>query len=537
MAHLSADPHEPRDRRAALLAPLAARPRCSRVDAQAAATALGLSERQVFNLIRRLRAARGDPAALQPRRSNGGLGKPRLSQATEQVLYEAIARSEPHTCMAGIVALIQNQCRVGGIPMPSISTIRRRLKSKRPNHRDFDTPTSRQQVNSSLIAGNRQNRQQTAPGESDAILLGLLYDTVGNPTGWHPFLDSLTKDSYFNRAALSLHDTALPCGEIGAQVNIDDATVEAYARHYAAVNPWLARPAERPLGVVLTTEHVVPHADLLKTEYYHDFCRPQGIDLAVGLTVVEDGTRSMVVSAMGRRNDLERDRHIMGRLSRLAPHLVRVAQLNRQLVTLETRTISAEAALDRLGTAVFVVNVTGHVVHFNSAAQQIIAARDGLSIINKKLSAASLDETETVLRLVAEAIRASFSIETTPGGVIRINRPSGRMPYEVLVAPLSYRALGHAFTGPLAVVFARDPEAQVVAPMDRLRCLYALTGAEARLAQALLAGDTLDVVGERFGVGKETLRSQLKSVFLKTGTSSQIELIRVGLRGLATFHG
>jgi len=58
--------------------------------------------------------------------------------------------------------------------------------------------------------------------------------------------------------------------------------------------------------------------------------------------------------------------------------------------------------------------------------------------------------------------------------------------------------------------------------MARLRRLYALTGAEARLAQVLLAGDRLDVLGDRFGVGKEPLRSQLKSLFLKTLTTSQI---------------
>jgi DNA-binding CsgD family transcriptional regulator len=118
---------------------------------------------------------------------------------------------------------------------------------------------------------------------------------------------------------------------------------------------------------------------------------------------------------------------------------------------------------------------------------------------------------------------------------MRVSRPSGRLAYEVLVAPIAPGTFGFAFTGPLAVLFVRDPEADITAPLERLRHRYALTGAEARVMHAMLCGDTLDDAADRFGLSKETLRSQLKAVYLKTETSNQLELLRLGLRGMAAF--
>jgi hypothetical protein len=63
-SHSTTQPEPVEERRAAILAPLAAEPRCSRAAARLAGDALGLSERQVFNLVRRLRSYRGGTGVL-----------------------------------------------------------------------------------------------------------------------------------------------------------------------------------------------------------------------------------------------------------------------------------------------------------------------------------------------------------------------------------------------------------------------------------------------------------------------------------------
>src|ERR1700693_509767 len=153
----------------------------------------------------------------------------------------------------------------------------------------------------------------------------------------------------------------------------------------------------------------------------------------------------------------------------------------------------------------------------------------------KILDASSPGDGQALWSLIKEATRAQSIITAIPGGTMRISRPSGRQPYEMLVAPMPRNTFLPVLAKSTSIIFLRDPEAQNVMPLARLQYLYGLTRAEARLMTAMLRGNTLDMVAKRFNVSKETLRSQLKSLFQKTCTKSQLELLRLGLRVVATF--
>lgn len=76
-----------------------------------------------------------------------------------------------------------------------------------------------------------------------------------------------------------------------------------------------------------------------------------------------------------------------------------------------------------------------------------------------------------------------------------------------------------------AVVFITDPDQKPAVQPETLRMLYGLTRAETKLAMVLLDGKSLLEAAELNDVGRETVRSQLKSIFGKTGTQRQSELI------------
>jgi DNA-binding CsgD family transcriptional regulator len=69
-------------------------------------------------------------------------------------------------------------------------------------------------------------------------------------------------------------------------------------------------------------------------------------------------------------------------------------------------------------------------------------------------------------------------------------------------------------------------------PIDLLQSHFSLAPAEARLAFHLVAGETLRSAAVKLSISYETARTCLKSIFNKTGTCRQAELVIVILTAL-----
>jgi DNA-binding CsgD family transcriptional regulator len=80
------------------------------------------------------------------------------------------------------------------------------------------------------------------------------------------------------------------------------------------------------------------------------------------------------------------------------------------------------------------------------------------------------------------------------------------------------------------VVFVSDPERTPEIPAARLSRLYDLTPAEAQLAQQLAGGLDLREIAATSNRTMNTVRTQLKQVFRKTGARRQADLVRLMLQ-------
>ena len=72
--------------------------------------------------------------------------------------------------------------------------------------------------------------------------------------------------------------------------------------------------------------------------------------------------------------------------------------------------------------------------------------------------------------------------------------------------------------------------------MEFLKDRFNLTPAEARLVVRLIAGESLRPCAKALGIKYETVRTHLKSVFQKTRTHRQAELVLVVINAMNEIH-
>ena len=113
-------------------------------------------------------------------------------------------------------------------------------------------------------------------------------------------------------------------------------------------------------------------------------------------------------------------------------------------------------------------------------------------------------------------------------------RPSGNRPYEFLIMPLHPEPCGpFEDAAARAVVLIGDSEVTGGPAPQTLQRLYELTPREAQVATMIVEGQGVNRAADTLKVSVETVRSHLKQVMRKTGTSRQAELVRLVLSGLA----
>ena len=364
-----------------------------------------------------------------------------------------------------------------------------------------------------------------------------IYQAAVSPQYWPAFLDGLREELRLASAHLVFRH---PCdGDRGivASTGMDEFHEDAYRFYYYQLNPWRPFGPEAKEGRALLCDSLLSESELLGTEFYNDWMRPQRMDPPFVAFLYNANSGEPLSDLVGFREKGSgplQDEDLRPVRS-LIPHLQRALAIHSRVQSAEIRAGAAADALDRIHGGVILLDERGAAIVTNRTADRILATNDGLALDWDGPRASTSRQTAELRRLLVGAAKtgASNGNGKDAGAVLRLVRPSGRLALEAVVTPIGRESSPLFDHRAAAAIFVAEPDVQDECPAARLRRIYGLTRMEAEVASRVVRGMDLSEIAENLGITIHTVRGHLKQLFAKTNTHRQAELVRLILAGPA----
>ena len=164
-----------------------------------------------------------------------------------------------------------------------------------------------------------------------------------------------------------------------------------------------------------------------------------------------------------------------------------------------------------------------HVISANHAGREAMAAAYGLALRNGQLFAVAPDAR----RKFAQALTQACAHPFVDGAVLlRASGESARVRAMRVVALERVAHRRDCTAGGLALLCIGGPRSRTP-EASTLSQLFGLTGAESALMEAIARGERLQHCAARRNVSLATVRAQLRNVFVKTGATTQADLVSI----------
>lgn len=300
-----------------------------------------------------------------------------------------------------------------------------------------------------------------------------------------------------------------------------------YLEHYAALNVRLPAHRAAKCGEIIYDYGILDETAMRNSPFYAEFLPRLDLRYFISgiIATSEQEFTALTVQRSARQGHV--DRADIALMRQIVPHVQQAFDVTRRLKGTTEDRRSLERTLDWLTDGVALLRTDGTVAYANESFQAIARRGDALRLRRSAiefLDGAARDKFDAAVASVV-ALAAGKTHAASAADFVAARSTAGP-PYLVSVRAIFERPRHHAPLGGIAIVFIRDPQARGGVSTGALRQLFALTEAEAALAQALQSGVTLAVYARQRSLSLNTVYTHLRRLREKTGCSRMPELIR-----------
>jgi DNA-binding CsgD family transcriptional regulator len=284
--------------------------------------------------------------------------------------------------------------------------------------------------------------------------------------------------------------------------------------HYGAVNPYTPYCMSKPLGVGVPGDRMLSRDRLVKSEFFNDFMLKNEVTATLGIAVDRSEEFIILISTATRLNDEAEQNALSAQYTRLAPHLKRAAAFYRRNAPGRMASELGASLYDDAEVGTMLVTPGLRIVSMSPAADRILAPHLAFDVSG-------------AVRLPGEDAQAALKAMSRRRYDGPLSRSFSVGDLQLDLVKISRGGVIGLFDDCGVTVLARSSVRSTPMSLDCAREIYGLTAAEMRVLPGILNGQTAEQIAQSLGRSRETVRSQMKSVYAKTNAGGKIDLIRL----------
>ena len=366
---------------------------------------------------------------------------------------------------------------------------------------------------------------------NDAVLelIEAAYRAAEEPAKWGDFLLALSDTLGARTGVLLWHDLVGRGGVLAGARN-DPQAAQAYAAHYASIDPRATSPAARTLKLcqAVPDEALAPYLEVQKTAYHNEFSLRY--DISRMMTVVFDRADRDVSALTLLRADKDSafSAESVKVLSVVSRHVQRALRICQTLGTLRSERDALLDAFDDANTAVFIAGGDSKLILTNRAGRELLQKNDGIRCDRGVLRGDNGTNTDALHRAIARTASAERAGLAADPGHLLLQRRSGGRALQVWMAPAADQSQLNPVRLPRAVlVFVSDPDRTPLPRAEVLQTLFGLTAMEAKVAVQLSAAMSTNEIAAELQLTRETCRWYVKQVLGKLACRGRSDVVRL----------
>jgi DNA-binding CsgD family transcriptional regulator/PAS domain-containing protein len=311
-----------------------------------------------------------------------------------------------------------------------------------------------------------------------------------------------------------------------------------FITRYHRIDPRLKDLMRLPVNGWYSCEDHFDEAAVAADRYYTEYLIPYGGRYCYAGKIFEDDSAVALIGAITRVGQPPMSAEEKAAFTRLSEHFAIAFDIRHAVDANVDRTSVGAALLEKMRQPMMLIDNERRLAYRNRSASALLKRADAVFDLDGSLVCHDADSDLALtlalrdLELAPMTVREADYVASERKS-LRLTRRDGRRIAATVMALRPESTMGAFGHTPHALLTIFEPGASIEVDPFILATTFDLTPAEARVASLVANGRSPEQCADEIGVKVSTIRTQLVSVFAKTGATGQADLVRMVLSATA----